>query len=167
MLKDKDEYHSFKDIIITFPDFIIAYYEYISNRLYFKYEQALKSTIDLSKYYREAKDEEIKNLFLGENSLFFSNNSESIIKNTSIYSKKRIFSIIKNLDILKEVDINIIKKQAKLFKITIEFNDNNQIILPENDKELLNKYIKFFNGDLFKHPFFDKFFESNSKKEII
>ena len=120
----------------------------------------------VEKKFKEAKEEEIRDLFLSKDGMFIANDYNNIIINTTEYEKRKISAIISNMSFLKDVDINIIKSQAFNLNIDMQFDDNNKIILPENDKELLKRYIKFFNGDIYKHPFLNKIFESNSKKEI-
>lgn len=164
--RNTDEYHAFNKSIISFPDFIIGYYDCYNNKFYFRYEHLFRGIINLSKYYKEAKEEEIRDLFLSKDGMFIANDYNNIIINTTEYEKRKISAIISNMSFLKDVDINIIKSQAFNLNIDMQFDDNNKIILPENDKELLKRYIKFFNGDIYKHPFLNKIFESNSKKEI-
>ncbi|KLI25732.1 hypothetical protein [Brachyspira hyodysenteriae] len=160
-----EEYTTFEQPLIIFPDFIVGYYDLQSKKLYFRYSQSITSTVDVSIYYKEATSKEIENDFLGGNSLFVADDYQFVIDNTTINDKKKIFAIISNLENIKKIGVDLIIAEAEKVGIYMSLDEQNKIIIPENKKEL-QKYLKFFNADLYHNPLFDKIFESNSKKEV-
>lgn len=131
--------------------------------LFFSYHNASK-IFNLSDYYREATDDEIKNF--KENELF---KIESKVDNSLFTSRmrKKIYLINKN-NILKIVSEK--KQQIKNYAVSlgISFNiDNktNKIIFP-SEKTEIEKLINFLNDDLYKSPITESLYETNSKKKL-
>lgn len=128
--------------------------------LFSSYHNASK-IFDLSNYYREATENEIKENFTNKE-IFIGELDLSIIN--SRYRKK-IYQIIKN-DVLKKVKDNFksVNNYANEFGLFGVFDENNsKIILPQNKKDI-EKLINFLNDDLYKSPISDIIYETNSKR---
>ena len=132
------------------------------NKLIFNSYNNAKRLFDLSEYYKEATDEDLKNFAKDE--LFFCEDIDWFIKNSDSVIRKKVALLTKN-DVLKVVSFEKINKISKKFGITIENIENNKIKFPK-DKKQIKEIVKLLEEDYFESIFTKRKCITNSKQYL-
>ncbi len=131
--------------------------------LFFSYHNASK-VFNISNYFREATDEEVRSFYSNEVFSTVEDISEDMF-NTRI--RKKIYLIQKN-EVLEKVKKNfdIVYEYSRNIGLENMFDKENKKINFPQDKKSLERLIKFLNDDLFISPVTGILYETNSKKPI-
>lgn len=153
-------YKKLRDPGLTLQDRLTALYT--NGHLYFYSYHNTRHFIDLSNYYREASDADLKSfalnrsLFIEDTNLFMQN-ADSIIR-------KKITLLQRN-KVLGKVDIKEIKTSAKRFGLDLELKGGKKIVMPSDKNELLN-ILRFLDEDYFDSVLTKRKCLTNSKKYL-
>lgn len=144
---------------ITISSTIDAFFD--NNQLLFTSYHNASRVFDLSKYYRDANDSEIKNLKNSGIIVF----PEDINNLFDSIMRKKIFLIQKN-NVVEAIKSNFEKVSlyAQSTGMAEYFKDG--IIYFPSDKKKLKTLISFLNDDLYKSPITNLLYETNSKKTV-
>jgi hypothetical protein len=130
--------------------------------LYFYSYSNVRQFLNLDQYFHEATDEEIKKIFKDkDNPVNAIGGVNHLLTLCDSVSRKK-FTQINSSEILKNVKLSKIEKEAKKLKITIN-TSNGKLDFP-NDKKELKELLYFLAEDIYIGPLSDKRFISNSKK---
>jgi len=163
LLNSGDTFTKLSDPGIIFDTKIDVLFE--SNTIYFYSYHNARRVIDLSDYYREATDQDLKN-FTDEPILDFEDKSW-FIDNSDTAIRKKVGLLQKN-DVLKYSLISEIQSEAKKLSIDISFSGtgtDKKIVLPK-DKKKVKEIIRFLDEDYFIAPITKKRCLTNSKKYL-
>lgn len=152
-----------KDKGITIDDDLDVVFKKQDNSLLFSSYHNATKIFNLSKYFREATQQEITEFF---NSEIFSETPKSINMILNSRLKKKIFLIKKNkiIDKLKEDNIfTEVKNYSKNLGLSDYFDSKTKKIKIPDDKKEIKKIICFLNEDLYKSPISQIIYETNSK----
>jgi len=138
---------------------------YIDNKLFFwKYWDA-RQVLDLTKYYREATDEELEDfvkipvLTVDDTDKFKANGDYWVRRKVSLLIDSKVFD---------EGEPSIIAEKAAQYDVDVkvtEENEREQIKLPDEKKDL-KEVLRFLDEDYYSGPITDTRYLSNSKKKV-
>ena len=137
---------------------------FCGNKLLFSSYHNASKIFDLSRYYREATDNEIENFI--KNKII--KDGESFDKNLlNSKMKKKIYLILKN-NVLKQVKDNFesVAEYSEKVGMSSCFDKSNTKIIFPNDKNKVEKLLNFLNDDLYNSPITGNNYETNSKRKI-
>ncbi|MDO7020049.1 hypothetical protein Q5M86_04615, partial [Brachyspira innocens] len=145
---------------IVLPDSINFYYDLENKTLFFRKSYEVNSTIDLSNYYKDATNSEIKDKLLSSDSIFKGDYNFLSSKSTKSLRRKISFILVNKLH---QIDLEKANETAKIYGITLDIQDN-KINIP-NDKNELDKLFSFFNNDLYTGPFDNELYRASGKRK--
>lgn len=149
-----------KDPGITLQDKLTALHDG-KDLLFYSYHNT-RHFLDLSDYYREATDADLKK-FSSDRSIFIED-EDVFIKNADSSVRKKIALIQKN-KILSKVKAEDIRSSAKSFGLDITLTDKGKILLPSDKKEMVN-ILRFLDEDYFDTVLTKRKCITNSKEYI-
>jgi len=117
---------------------------------------------DLTAYYKEATDDDLKN-FINCKSIV-SEDENTFYRNTDSWVRKKI-ALINDSGVLEQNSVHEIREIAVEYDVTIKTSHNGEKILLPNEKKELKSVLKFLDEDIYKGPLTDKMYESNSKRQ--
>jgi hypothetical protein len=147
---------------IRLDDKLVAVYK--DNTLLF-YSASIKSFLDISDYYQEATDAEIKTVL--KHPLIDTENVGDVLSMATTWMRKQFSGIIQS-KVLDVVSAREIKKHAKDFGIEIKImkkNKKESIQFPKEKSEIKD-FLKLMNEEYFMGILTNKKFETNSKRGI-
>lgn len=156
---DGETYSRYEKRGIVITNDVTAMYR--NNNLYFSSYFNTRKFLDLIDYYQEATDQDVNEfadtgIFIFEDPAGFRENLNSILR-------KKIKSI-QQRGVLVNVPVNDISNQARQFGIEVQI-ENDRMSIP-NDKDFVNRLIKFLDEDYFVTPLTHRKCVTNSKREI-
>jgi hypothetical protein len=160
IINSGDTYTKLEDPGITLQDKLTALYDG-TDLLFYSYHNT-RHFIDLSDYYREATDADLKN-FASNRSLFVEDTNR-FMQNADLIVRKKISLLQKN-KVLGKVAVKEIKTSAKRFGLDIELKDGKKIVLPDDKNELMN-VLRFLDEDYFNTVLTKRKCLTNSKEYI-
>ena len=164
LIYSPDTFSKFNEKGITISNVIDILYINDEKLLLFKSFHKASRIIDLSAYYREATDKEIKEFINAEVFTLASDESKILNLFDNIRMRKKLFLIVKNkmLGIIKP-NLQEIISYANSLDIAIE-TDRGKIVFPD-DKNKINDLLDFLNEDLYKSFLTGNLYEVNSKRK--
>lgn len=157
---DSNSFSFKKKYFIVLPDSINFYYDLENKTLFFRKSYEVNSTIDLSNYYKDATNSEIKDKLLSSDSIFKGDYNFLSSKSTKSLRRKISFILVNKLH---QIDLEKANETAKIYGITLDIQDN-KINIP-NDKNELDKLFSFFNNDLYTGPFDNELYRASGKRK--
>ena len=146
--------------ILTIPDEISTIYR--DGTLMFKSYKNTNDILDISNYYRQATDDEVREGFLNDEK-FSCSDVDDVVSNFDIAARKKVAHIIDS-NILSKVAPNKVKKVCKKYGLVISVK-NKKIVFPTTKKDI-KKFIKVLNDDYFESSLSGEKYETNSKKRL-
>lgn len=134
-------------------------------RLYFKSYQVAKRVFDLSDYYREATDKDLKRFAKMDGVV--PANGEAFQKAADTWVRHKIASIMDS-KVLRTAKPGAIARAAKGFGLTINVrrvNGAEALVLP-TEKAELKSLLRFLDEDYYSSPLTSNKFISNSKRRL-
>ncbi len=163
LIYDKDTFVLDKRDGISILDSIDCLY--VNNKLLFKSFFYTKGIFDLTKYYREATDCEVKTFISDEKIDFGSEENEKNFLTTANATIRKLIASLNDSGVLRKYNIEQIRNKAKKFKIDMQVK-NNKILIP-NDTVKIKEMLRFLNDDIYRGVLSDVEFVSNSKQKRI
>lgn len=136
-----------------------AVYEQTDNKLLFRNFRSVNTFLPLADYYREASDEEIREILAHE--LLYVTDPGFWVRESTQWFRKR-FSMLRESRILDTYAPDEIEGKSKRYDVTVEIQDG-KVTFPER-KEEAKKLLQFLNEELFRGPITDTLYETNSKR---
>ena len=161
LFQSQNTYGKFEDHLIILDSKIEAIYDKNTKKLLFRSYNQTNKFLDLSQYYREATNEEIKELL--KNSKIQCENQGSFIECADTQIRKKIALISENR-ILDNLDINAVKEKSNEYNINLQVQ-NGKIVIP-NDKKEIKSILKFLNQEYFTSDLNGTKYQTNSKRPI-
>ncbi len=121
--------------------------------------------LDLTQYYKEATDEDLKEF--AKNEIINVDDVTNLVKMSDSWVRRKI-SLVMQSGILEEMNIEETKGTALLFGIelnTVNVDGRPTLVLPETKVEL-KKLLRFLDEDYFQSVLRSKPHLSNSKRQI-
>ncbi len=145
---------------LTVGDSIVAVFK--SQALYFKNFHMLRRVFDLTDYFHEATDEQLKS-FLGYSNFLVADMDRTLTE-CDTWIRKRVFNII-NSKILETCSISKLAKVAKRYGIELELKgqDNKKKIVLREDRKYLKNVVRLLDDDFLDSSLTDRSFLVNSK----
>ncbi len=139
------------------------------NLLFLSYYNT-KRFLDLSKYYKEATNDDLESF--AKNKLFKVENVDTFKETADNIVRKHV-GLLKQNAVLDKLSVNKIREVANKLneqvsdehKIHLNINNNGEIVIPEDKKELKH-LIRFLCEDYVTAPLTQRIFLTNSKKHI-
>lgn len=134
-------------------------------RLRFFSFHSARQIFDLSEYYKEATDDDVKEFIAAD--MIFSANPAGILEVSDSWVRRKIL-LIQQSGILQSIPINEMKAIALDFNIPFETmanEDGEKLLLPEAKSDL-KKLLRFLDEDYYKSPLSKTNFLSNSKRIV-
>lgn len=125
----------------------------------------LRQIFDLSIYYKEATDEDIKQF--STLPCIHMTNISATTQLSDNWIRRKLW-LISQSQILQKISIDQIKVVAMEFHIDLIIQTTNgieKVVIPENKKDL-KKLLRFLDEDYYKSPFLNNGYISNSKRPI-
>lgn len=133
---------------------------YRERRFYFPNYANANKIFSLADFYHEATDEEIKQFAIGGK---VSMDEEWFLKTNTVIRKN--ITLLQKSNVLATADTKKIKRSAaKLFKLTINLDDDGKIIFPNNHKETKD-ILTFLNEQYFTGVITGKPYRTNNKRD--
>ncbi|GAA6168300.1 Kiwa anti-phage protein KwaB-like domain-containing protein [Sessilibacter corallicola] len=134
---------------------------YKSGQLYFRSYHYSRRIFDLSKYYREATEDEVKELASHDH--FSSINQEEFLKLADHVVRQKIARITRN-DVLNSFSVTELKQKAEQVNFEMEIVDQ-KIIIPNNRKDL-KLILSFLDDQVYMGPITGQTKVSNSSRLV-
>jgi hypothetical protein len=155
-----DTYTKLRDAGLTLQDKFTALFE--NNELLFYSYHNTRHFIDLSNFYREATEQELRDF--ATNRYLFMEDKDDFVKNADSMIRKKV-ALLKRNKVLGKIQISDIQSAAKEYNITIETKDDKKIVVPSDRKELKN-LLRFLDEDYFTTVLTKRKCLTNSKEFI-
>lgn len=168
LISSGDTYSKLEEPGLILQDKLTAYFH--NGTLHFSSYHNTKRFLDMSEYYREATDEDLKKfadteLFAFEDRAGFKGHADSFIR-------KKIALLQKN-EVLKDLTVVDIQTVANNFnyelpeehRITITVNEAGKLVIPK-DKKQLKELIRFLDEDYVTAPLTKRKCLTNSKRYL-
>lgn len=137
---------------------------YYNNKLLFFSFWHTKQIVDLSEYYREATDADIKE-FMSHNSIYISE-PDSFYSYSDNWIRRKI-AFLRDSRMLDKIKPSNISEKAASYEVeinyTVDEKGNEQIVLPD-DKQKIKEVLRFLDHDIYSSPITEERFISNSKR---
>lgn len=160
IINSGDTYTKLEDPGITLQDKLTALYDG-TDLLFYSYHNT-RHFVDLSDYYREATDADLKN-FASNRSLFVED-ANLFMQNADLIIRKKIALLQKNR-VLGKVAVKDIRTSAKQFGLDIEIKNGKKLVLPSDKNELMN-VLRFLDEDYFNTVLTKRKCLTNSKEYL-
>ncbi|RXF66892.1 hypothetical protein BKM77_01085 [Pseudomonas syringae] len=163
MFHSANVYKKIEGIGLTVDHKLTAILE--EGRLRFFSFHSARQIFDLSEYYKEATDDDVKEFIAAD--MIFSANPAGILEVSDSWVRRKI-SLIQQSGILQSIPINEMKAIALEFNIPFETmtnEDGEKLLLPEAKSDL-KKLLRFLDEDYYKSPLSKTNFLSNSKRVV-
>lgn len=135
-------------------------------RLRFFSFHSARQIFDLSEYYKEATDDDVKEFIAAD--VISSANPAGILEVSDSWVRRKI-SLIQQSGILQNIPINEMKAIALEFNIpfeTVVSEGSEKLLLPEAKSDF-KKLLRFLDEDYYKSPLSKTNFLSNSKRVVV
>ena len=129
-------------------------------RLIFQSFHTARRIFDLSQYFAEATDDEVREFITGD--LFRTENVDQFLTDASALTRKKIALISKSA-VLEQMDAEKIVEAAKGFPVTVTVNEG-KIQLPGNKTEL-RRLLTFLDEDYYESALSKQMFVSTSRRK--
>jgi hypothetical protein len=147
---------------IRLDDKLIAVFK---NRELLFFSGTIKSFLDISEYYKEATDAEIKSVL--EHPHIDTAEVDKIISQANTWVRKRFSGIIQS-KVMDEVSPREIKKRGKEFGVEVEIvkKKGKEAVQFPKEKSQIKDFLKLLNEEYFVGILSNNRFETNSKRKI-
>ncbi|QOL14349.1 MULTISPECIES: Kiwa anti-phage protein KwaB-like domain-containing protein [Dickeya] len=123
----------------------------------------LRQIFDVSEYYKEATDGDIRQ-FANMSSISVEN-TDDLVSISDTWVRRKLW-LISQSQILEKIPVSEIKTIATEFNIELEVENNNgieKLIIP-TDKKKLKAMLRFLDEDYYKSPLLENYYLANSKR---
>lgn len=145
-------------VVIT--DSIDAYYE--NGTLYFKSYYWANQIFNLSKYYRQATDDDIRNFC--QNNCFYVDDLDSLVSASNNWTRKKIAYIL-DTGVLEKNTTDYILQEANNLGLRFKTNEENKIVFPADLKDQ-KKLLSYLADEIYKGRLSDDVYLTNSKRTL-
>ena len=161
MILSKDTFRRLEEPGLTLDSKLVAAIK--NGVLIFESYYQARRVLDLTKYYREATDDDLR-AFCSHGKLMVEN-ADEVIRKADSWIRKKV-ALITQSKLLDNVSPQSILKVAKVYGLEISFSgtgNNKKLVLPLNKKELKN-LLRFLDEDFYTSGLSSNRFVSNSKR---
>lgn len=130
-----------------------------SGKVKFKSLQKLRSIMDITEFYREATDEEVRQFARHDSFAVF--DQDNFVHNSDQQTRKYIHDIVTS-DILEDNDVDTIENAAISTSLPIKI-ENGRIVLPTQKREL-KRFLQFLQESRYRGPISRRTYVTNSRK---
>lgn len=153
-------YKSIKRPGLTLGDRLSAIYQRAECKLLFHKFRAVNTFLPLSDFYKEASEQEIREVL--EHERLAAEDPDALATSANQWSRKR-FAMLKDSGVLDQFSAREIKSRSKGYDVSIRIS-NGKIVFP-SDKLSAKKLLQFLNEELFRGAITKTLYETNSKRQ--
>jgi hypothetical protein len=160
LIFEKERFSRLEQPGLTIGDNIVAVLK--GKTLFFKNFQLLRRIFDLTEYFQEATDEQLKS-FLGDSN-FYMKDIVATVAVCDSWIRKKVFSVLDS-GILEACSAAKVVKIAKRYGVEIELVEEHgeKKILLKNDRKYIKNVIRLLDEDFLDSSLTDRSFLVNSK----
>lgn len=153
-------YKSTKRPGLTLGNRLSAVYQRAECKLLFHTFRIVNTFLPLSDFYKEASEQEIREVL--EHERLAVEDPDTLAIGANQWYRTR-FAMLKDSGVLDQFSAKQIKSRSKGYDISIRIS-NGKIVFP-SDKPSAKKLLQFLNEELFRGPITKKLYETNSKRQ--
>lgn len=135
---------------------------YKNNNLYFSSYWVARQIFDLADYYEIATDGELSNFI--KRDVLSTENESSFFENADTWVRRKV-ALIEDGKVLEKYSPYEIKKIAEEHDVDLNIIEDEKILVPE-DKRELKELLRFLDEDIYKGPFSNNTYVTNSKRKM-
>ena len=150
-----------RDKTLRLNNKLTAVYSSEDGKLLFDSFHYAKTFLELSDYYYEASDGDIRALL--NHNLFICEDEKKILKNANQYMRRR-FAILKDSDILERLSAEYVQEKVAEHKLPIPIQVRcGKLVFPteNNDAKVV---LQFLNEEIYQGALTGEYYETNSKR---
>ena len=154
-----DTYESTPRPGLTLDHKLSAVYRTADSKLLFRSFRTVNTFLPLSDFYKEASEDEIRNVLA--HSRIAAEDVDSVAVESNPWFRKR-FAMLRDSGILDHFTADEIRARSNGYDVTVHVEDG-RITFPA-DRHEAKKLLQFLNEELFRGPITQELYETNSKK---
>ncbi|MCY4614737.1 MAG: hypothetical protein OXB94_14100 [Nitrospira sp.] len=153
-------YKSIKRPGLTLGDRLSAVYQRAECKLLFHKFRAVNTFLPLSDFYKEASEQEIREIL--NHKLLEAEDANALATSANQWFRKR-FTMLKDSGVLDRFSAKDIQSRSKGYDVSIQILKG-KIVFP-SDKLVAKKLLQFLNEELFRGAITKTLYETNSKRQ--
>ena len=159
LLLRHDTYESTDRPGLTLDHKLSAVYRTSDSKLLFRSYRTVNTFLPLSDFYKEASEEEIRDVLAHPQ--IAPEDADSLAAESNQWFRKR-FAMLRDSRILDRFTAEDIRARSNGYEITVRV-ERDRVIFPA-DRNEAKKLLQFLNEELFRGPITEELYETNSKK---
>ncbi len=157
---EKNTYKTIQDPGITLDDKLAAVYLPNERKLLFRNYRTVNTFLPLEDFYKEASDQEIRDVLGHE--LLATQNPDSLVMGANQWFRKR-FAMLKDSGVLDQYSAGEIRERSARYDVDIHISED-KIVFP-SEKPRAKKVLQFLNEEIFRGAITENLYETNSKRQ--